>query len=164
MKQSIKQQVLIRVALIFIVVIVSGIVTLSGMKRVRLSSKSTEQATQIHALVLTAEKAHYGWVENLCSAVALGTEFTGSTDYKTCVLGSWIYGPELEEVEDQRIHQLVREMQPIHQAIHESAVEDPVREQDGSPGGPPHVSGEPEPMWISWWPFWSRWEPLRRNR
>ncbi len=121
MKQSIKQQVLIRVALIFIVVIVSGIVTLSGMKRVRLSSKSTEQATQIHALVLTAEKAHYGWVENLCSAVALGTEFTGSTDYKTCVLGSWIYGPELEEVEDQRIHQLVREMQPIHQAIHESA-------------------------------------------
>ena len=121
MKQSIKKQVLIRVALIFIVVIVSGIVTLSGMKQVRVSSRSTEQATQIHAVVLTAEKAHYGWVENLCSSVAFGTEFTGSTNYKTCVLGSWIYGSEIQEVEDERIHQLVKEMEPIHQAIHESA-------------------------------------------
>ena len=121
MKQSIKKQVLIRVALIFIVVIVSGIVTLSGMKQVRVSSRSTEQATQIHAVVLTAEKAHYGWVENLCSSVAFGTEFTGSTNYKTCVLGSWIYGSEIQEVEDERIHQLVKEMEPIHQVIHESA-------------------------------------------
>ena len=121
MKQSIKKQVLIRVALIFIVVIVSGIVTLSGMKQVRVSSRSTEQATQIHAVVLTAEKAHYGWVENLCSSVAFGTEFTGSTNYKTCVLGSWIYGSEIQEVEDERIHQLVKEMEPVHQAIHESA-------------------------------------------
>ncbi len=121
MKQGIKKQVLIRVALIFIVVIVSGIVTLSGMKQVRVSSRSTEQATQIHAVVLTAEKAHYGWVENLCSSVAFGTEFTGSTNYKTCVLGSWIYGSEIQEVEDERIHQLVKEMEPIHQAIHESA-------------------------------------------
>lgn len=121
MKRSIKQQILIRVALIFVVVIASGIVTLSGMKRVRVSSTSTEQASKIQALVLTAEKAHYGWVENLCSAVALGTEFTGSTDYKGCVLGSWIYGSDIEEIEDERILNLVEQMKPVHQAIHESA-------------------------------------------
>ena len=86
MRQSIKQQVMIRIALIFLCVIISGIATVSGMKKVRAYSESTERATQIHNLVLTAEKAHYSWVENLCSAVALGTEFTGSKDYKTCVL------------------------------------------------------------------------------
>ena len=122
MKQSIKQQVLIRIALIFFVVIVSGILTISGMAKVRKYSESTEQSTAIHSLVLTAEKAHYSWVENLCSAVTLGTEFTGSTDYKGCVLGKWIYG-DASSVEDADILRLVEEMKPIHQAIHESATE-----------------------------------------
>ncbi len=121
MKQSIKQQVLIRIGIIFGVLILSGIVILNGMKKVRLSSASTEQATEIHSLVLTAQKAHYGWVENLCSAVALGTEFTGMTNYRGCILGTWMYGPEVEALKDENILKLVEEMKPVHQAIHESA-------------------------------------------
>ena len=121
MNHSIKNQVMLRIALIFFVVILSGVVTVSGMRNVRGYSKSTEDSTEIHSIVLTAQKAHYGWVENLCSAVALGTEFTGSTDYKGCVLGKWIYSSELSELEGGEILQLVEEMKPIHQAIHESA-------------------------------------------
>ena len=121
MNHSIKNQVMLRIALIFFVVILSGVVTVSGMRSVRGYSKSTEDSTEIHSIVLTAQKAHYGWVENLCSAVALGTEFTGSTDYKGCVLGKWIYSSELSELEGGEILQLVEEMKPIHQAIHESA-------------------------------------------
>ena len=119
MKQSIKQQVMIRIALIFGVLIISGIVVLDGMKRVRGCSSSTEQATEIHSLVLTAQKAHYGWVENLCSAVTLGTEFTGSNNYRGCVLGTWLYGQDIQV--DEEIHRLMEAMKPIHQAIHESA-------------------------------------------
>ena len=121
MRQSIKQQVMIRIALIFLCVIISGIATVSGMKKVRAYSESTERATQIHNLVLTAEKAHYSWVENLCSAVALGTEFTGSKDYKTCVLGNWFYNSDLSRIDNSEILRLMEEMKPIHQAIHESA-------------------------------------------
>lgn len=121
MKRTIKQEVMIRIALIFLAVIISGIVTVSGMSRVKRYSKSTEQATEIHSLVLTAEKAHYGWVENLCSAVTLGTEFTGSKDYKTCVLGNWFYNSDLSMIQDPEILQLMEEMKPVHQAIHESA-------------------------------------------
>ena len=44
MRQSIKQQVMIRIALIFCIVIISGIVTIIGMRRVRECNKSTEQA------------------------------------------------------------------------------------------------------------------------
>ncbi len=121
MRQSIKQQVMIRIALIFLCVIISGIVTISAMSKVRGYSRSTEQATHINSLVLTAEKAHYGWVENLCSAVTLGTEFTGSKDYKTCVLGNWFYNSDLSGIKDSEILRLMEEMKPIHQAIHESA-------------------------------------------
>ncbi|MCI9283045.1 MAG: HAMP domain-containing protein [Lachnospiraceae bacterium] len=121
MRHSIKQDIMIRIALIFLVVIVSGIVTISGMGKVRKYSKSTEEWTEIHSLVLTAEKAHYGWVENLCSAVAMGTEFTGSTDYKGCVLGKWFYDPAASEIPNDQILQLIEQMKPIHQAIHESA-------------------------------------------
>ena len=50
----------------------------------------------------------------------MGTEFTGSKDYKGCVLGKWFYESDLSEV-DSRILSLIEEMKPIHQAIHESA-------------------------------------------
>lgn len=120
MKRTIKQEVLKRIILIFLVIIASGILIFSGMNRVRRYSKSTEKAMEIRSLVLTAEKAHYSWVENLCSAVALGTEFTGSKDYQGCVLGKWFYSSDLSGVSSD-ILQLIEEMKPIHQAIHESA-------------------------------------------
>ena len=120
MKRTIKQDVLIRVALVFLAVIISGFVTITSMNASRSYTRDVDQAVEIHTLVLTAQKAHYGWVENLCSAVSMGTEFTGSKDYKTCVLGNWFYSSDLSGV-DSRILKLIEEMKPIHQAIHESA-------------------------------------------
>ena len=120
MKRTIKQEVLIRVALVFLAVVFSGITTITSVGASRSYTRAMDQAVDINSLVLTAEKAHYGWVENLCSAVSMGTEFTGSKDYKGCVLGKWFYESDLSEV-DSRILSLIEEMKPIHQAIHESA-------------------------------------------
>ncbi len=120
MRRTIKQEILIRVALVFLAVIISGVTTITSMNASRSYTKAMDEAVEINSLVLTAEKAHYGWVENLCSAVSVGTEFTGSKDYKTCVLGKWFYESDLSGV-DSRILELVEEMKPIHQAIHESA-------------------------------------------
>lgn len=120
MKRTIKQEILIRVALVFLAVILSGVITITSMNASKSYTKAMDQAVDINSLVLTAEKAHYGWVENLCSAVSMGTEFTGSKDYKTCVLGKWFYESDLSGV-DSRILELIEEMKPIHQAIHESA-------------------------------------------
>lgn len=121
MKHTIKQEVIMRIALIFLVVIISGIVTVSGMNSIKRYSKSTEDSQEIYSLVLTAQKAHYGWVENLSSAIAMDTEFTGSKDYKGCVLGKWFYSSDLSSLEGTEILSLIEEMKPIHQAIHESA-------------------------------------------
>lgn len=120
MKRTIKQEVLMRVALVFLAVIISGIVTVTSLNASRSYTKEMDQSVDIHTLVLTAQKAHYSWVENLCSAVSMGTEFTGSKDYRTCVLGNWFYSSDLSGV-DSRILELIEEMKPIHQVIHDSA-------------------------------------------
>ena len=120
MKHTIKQEVMIRVAITFIAVIISGWMTVSSMGNISSYTKSTEEANNIHALVLTAQSAHNSWVENLCSSITLGTEFTGSKDYKTCVLGKWFYDSDLSALDSEML-KLIDEMKPIHQAIHESA-------------------------------------------
>ncbi len=120
MKRTIKQEVMIRVAITFIAVLVSGWMTVSSMGNIRSYTKSTAEASDIHALVLKAQSAHNSWVENLCSSITLGTEFTGSKDYKTCVLGNWFYGSDLSGLDPEML-KIIDEMKPIHQAIHESA-------------------------------------------
>ncbi|MCI8418002.1 MAG: HAMP domain-containing protein [Lachnospiraceae bacterium] len=120
MKHTIKQEILVRMLLMFVVVIVIGVITIVSMGKIRDYSNAQKKSVDIQALVLTAEKAHYGWVENLSSSISMGTEFTGSKDYKSCVLGKWFYSSDLSGV-DSEILKLIEEMKPIHQAIHESA-------------------------------------------
>ena len=60
MKRTIKQDVLIRVALVFLAVIISGFVTITSMNASRSYTRDVDQAVEIHTLVLTAQKAHYG--------------------------------------------------------------------------------------------------------
>lgn len=120
MKRTIKQEVMIRVVLTLIAVVISAWMTVSSMGNIRGYTQSTQEATEIHALVLKAQSAHNSWVENLCSAISLGTEFTGSKDYKTCVLGNWLYSSDLSGLDDEMLA-LVEKMKPIHQTIHESA-------------------------------------------
>ncbi|MCI8441494.1 MAG: hypothetical protein HFG27_03050 [Provencibacterium sp.] len=122
MKRSIKKIVWIRVAIIFLVVIVSGGATMLGVRGINGFNRSTMEATELLHTALNAEKAHFSWIENLSSAVGLGTEFTGSTDYTACSLGQWLYGSAIED-SDESIARLVQEIEPLHRAVHESATE-----------------------------------------
>ncbi len=128
MKNSIKTAIWFRVIVIFVTVLFSGTITVLGLMRIGKQIEHTQQANEINDLILSAEKAHFSWVENLCSAVSFGTEFTGSTDYKTCSLGEWLYSVNNYSYLDERIAPLMEQIKPIHQQIHESAVE--VLEQD----------------------------------
>ncbi len=122
MGKSIKRSVWIRVIVILVVVVISAVFTVNGVRKIRVASRNTEKATEIHKLALAGEKAHFSWIENLSSSINLGTDFTGSTDFTACDLGKWLYG-DRSAIEDQEITALMDEMIPIHEAIHESAVE-----------------------------------------
>ncbi len=123
MKKSIKTSVWIRVAIIFMVVIISGSTTILGIRGVTQFNELTNQANDILSTALTAERAHYSWLENLSSAVGLGTEFTGSADYTACSLGQWIYNTNTSDLPDTRLADLIKEIEPLHRSIHSSAAE-----------------------------------------
>lgn len=123
MEKSIKKAIWMRVAIIFFVVIVSGASTVTYLRKIRRINKETVEATNIHTMALSAEKAHYSWIENLSSAISYGTEFTGSTDCTTCVLGKWLYNTDRTTIRNPRILSLMDEIIPIHEAIHTSATE-----------------------------------------
>ena len=122
MGKSIKRSVWIRVIVILAVVIISAVFTVNGVRKIRAASREAEKVTEIHTLALAGEKAHFSWIENLSSAINLGTEFTGSTDYTACDLGKWLYG-DRTSIEDKEVISLMDEMIPLHEAIHNSAVE-----------------------------------------
>ncbi len=123
MGKSIKTAVWIRVAAIFVTVILSGGIMILGIQGIDRYNQATTLATSIHTTAINAEKAHYSWIENLSSAIGLGTEFTGSADYTACSLGKWLYGTDTASLPDERLAQLIEEIKPLHQAIHESAQE-----------------------------------------
>lgn len=123
MESSIKKSVWIRVAVIFVVVIISGTATILGLRQVRQLSMATSEATSIHTVALAAEKAHFSWIENLSSAISYGTEFTGSTDYTACDLGKWLYNTDRSTIHNPEVISLMDQIIPIHQEIHNSATE-----------------------------------------
>lgn len=122
MGKSIKRSVWIRVIVILVVIVISALFTVNGIRKIRTASTDTEKEMDIHTLAIAGEKAHFSWIENLSSAINFDTEFTGTSDYTACDLGKWLYN-EKESVENKEIISLIDKMIPIHQAIHESAEE-----------------------------------------
>lgn len=121
MTNSIKKAVWLRVAVIFLALVISGIGTIGGLNTINQYNASTVQATALYTMALNAEMAHFSWVDNLSSAINLNTEFTGNTDYTSCSLGDWLYNTDTATIQDERIVALMEEIKPIHQKIHESA-------------------------------------------
>ena len=122
MEKSIKKAIWVRVAVIFVAIVISGAATITGLNLVSGYSNATDEATSIHTLALAAEKAHFSWIENLSSALSFDTEFTGSTDYTACDLGKWLYNTDRSTISPE-LSSLMDEMIPIHQEIHKSSTE-----------------------------------------
>ena len=91
-----------------------------GIASIRAAQEKSRNIDNIWERAQAAEVAHYKWSSQLSSALYEGTEFTGSTDPTTCGLGQWIYGEFGSD--DEALLALRNELEPMHKAIHESAV------------------------------------------
>ncbi len=119
MRKSIKKMVFYRVAAALLSIMLFSGVTTYNLIRVEGMQKENENVVALLSRAQAAEAAHYKWSSNLSNALYAGTEFTGSKDPTTCVLGKWIYGEA--GTEDAEILRLRSEMEPLHKALHESA-------------------------------------------
>jgi methyl-accepting chemotaxis protein len=119
MRKSIKQMVGIRVIAALVSVLLFSVTMTVNILRVERTQEASAQANALLDRSQKAESAHYKWSSNLSNALYAGTEFTGSMDPATCVLGQWLYGEA--GTDDQRILQLREEIEPLHKELHESA-------------------------------------------
>ena len=119
MGNSIKRSVMIRVVCALVAVILFSFVTTSNILRIERTQDRSILANAMLSQVQQAEAAHYKWSANLSNAMYAGTEFTGSLDHTSCVLGKWLYSTL--ELEDAEIEALRAQIEPLHQELHASA-------------------------------------------
>lgn len=119
MRKSIKTMVGIRVAVALAAVILFSVMMTVNIIRISRTQTASAQANSLLDRAERAEVAHYKWSSNLSNALYAGTEFTGSIDPTTCVLGQWLYGEA--GTEDQEITNLRNQLEPLHKQLHESA-------------------------------------------
>ena len=121
MHKSIKKMVGIRVAVALAAVLLFSVMMTVNIMRIDRTQTSSIQANALLDRAQSAETAHYKWSSNLSNALYAGTEFTGSIDPTTCVLGQWLYGEA--GTEDSEILKLRSQLEPLHKELHESAVQ-----------------------------------------
>lgn len=119
MNTSIKRSVWIRVAFALASVILFSFVTTYNIFKIQRFQDSNAQANALLDKAQKAEVAHYRWAAGLSNALYAGTEFTGSIDPTTCVLGQWLYGEA--GTEDETVLSLRSQMEPLHKELHQSA-------------------------------------------
>ena len=119
MRKSIKTMVGIRVIAALASVLLFSVMITINIIRIDRTQERSIQASAVLDRALTAEVAHYKWASNLSNALYAGTEFTGSKDPTTCVLGQWLYGEA--GMDDATIDQLRSQLEPLHKELHESA-------------------------------------------
>ena len=119
MRKSIKKMVGIRVAAALASVVLFSVMMTINILNIEHTQDVSAQAAAVLDKAQKAETAHYKWSGNLSNALYAGTEFTGSIDPTTCVLGKWLYGEA--GTEDSKIVSLRKQLEPLHKEIHESA-------------------------------------------
>lgn len=119
-KKSIKISVLIRVICALVATLLFSFTITFNLMHIKRTRTNSDSVYALQDRAQSAEIAHYKWVVNLSNALYNGTEFTGSTDHTTCVLGQWVYGEA--GTSDPEILELRAEIEPLHRALHQSAV------------------------------------------
>lgn len=119
MRNSIKKMVGIRVAVALVTVFLFSLMITVNIMSVDRTQTEGVQASSVLDKAQKAEAAHYKWASNLSNALYAGTEFTGSIDPTTCVLGQWLYGEA--GTTDADILELRSKLEPLHKELHESA-------------------------------------------
>lgn len=119
MSKSINVNVGARVVAAFLSILLFSVMTTVNIIRIDRIQTANTQTNSLLVRARTAEAAHYKWSTNLSNALYVGTEFTGSMDPTTCVLGQWLYGEA--GTDDAEILKLRSDLEALHKELHGSA-------------------------------------------
>ncbi len=120
---SIRKQILsgyrhvILVMCLLVAVSLISLIQISRNYRVVSNNRDNQAATQ------SALAKHYEWLEMYNESILNGTEFKGSLDYNTCLLGQWMAGVNDSDLSDTVIRNTLTEVQEPHKNMHMQASE-----------------------------------------
>ena len=115
---SIRKQILsgyrhvILVMCLLVVVSLVSLIQISRDYRTVSSNRNNQAATQ------SALAKHYEWLEMFNQSILNGTEFEGSLDYNTCLLGQWMAAVNDSDLTDSTIRNTLTAIQDPHQEMH----------------------------------------------
>lgn len=120
---SIRKQILTgykRVILVMCLLVVISLISLVQIGRDYhvVSDNRDHQADTQSALA-----KHYEWLEMYKESIQNGTDFKGSLDPTTCLLGKWMSGLHEKDLEDPMISNTLTVIKEPHQNMHERAAE-----------------------------------------
>lgn len=119
MRKGINKMVGFRVAAAVAAILLFSAVTTINIIKIDRTQTAAEQTNALLTRAQKAEAAHYKWSSNLSNALYHNTEFTGSIDPTTCILGQWLYGEA--DTDNKEILSLRSQMEPLHKELHGSA-------------------------------------------
>lgn len=118
-KKSIKEQLMIRFGIIFLILIVAGALFLLTSWNVEKVQEKAILYSNNKMRFQQAVSDHYRWSSQLNSAMCYGHEFDGSLDSTQCNFGKYIYSEEVQN--DPHWEPLLAEIEPLHNKIHDGA-------------------------------------------
>ncbi len=120
---SIRRQILsgynrlILVMCLLVAISLISLIRINQYYRVVSNSRNNQAQTQ------SALAKHYEWLELFSESILNGTEFQGSLDYNTCLLGQWMAGITDSDLANGTVRTTLNAIQTPHQNMHIQASE-----------------------------------------
>ncbi len=122
-RKSIKTQVILLFAIIFIFNIIAVAVLLSGWAHNRECAADLEHKLGQSQQISEITAAHIDWVNNLRLHLQKNQDFTGSLNADTCSFGQWVSTLDEDLAQDPVIAEAISSIIEPHRSIHSRAQE-----------------------------------------
>jgi len=106
--------------ILILLTIVSGFAYYT-IQEIYLHATIINETTEKNTFFLEKEIDHLNWVQDLDLYLLTGEEFDGQLDHTLCSLGSWLHSDEVNQIKDGQLQELMQQMLPYHEQLHESA-------------------------------------------
>ena len=121
--KSIRRQIISGYSKVILVMCLLVAVSLISLTRVSRDYHVVSNNRNNQADTQSALAKHYVWLETYTESIQNGTQFTGSLDYNTCLLGKWMAGASSKDLSDPVIRDTLDSLIGPHQRMHTQAAD-----------------------------------------
>lgn len=121
--KSIRKQIISGYSRVILVMCLLVVISLVSLVQVNRDYRMVSQNRNNQADTKSALAKHYEWLELFNESILNGTEFTGSLDHNTCLLGKWMSSISDKDLSDKVIYNTLQAVKNPHEKMHQQASE-----------------------------------------